>query len=259
MTYETILYDVEDGIGILTINRPKAMNAINAQLMTEALDGLTRMEKDPEVKVIIITGSDKVFAAGADIKEFSTMTAFEAREFIQLVHRTVFKIEDNNKVVITAVNGFALGGGCEMCLSSDIRIAADNATFGLPEINLGIYPGGGGTQRFPRLVGMGLAKEAILTGDFIPAQKMYEWGAVNHLVAPEEVLPFAKKLARKISKKPALAVRMAKSACNQSMNTDIKTGSLLEQEGFAMLFSTEDQKECMAAFMENRKATLTGK
>ncbi|MGE5415823.1 MAG: enoyl-CoA hydratase/isomerase family protein [Acidobacteriota bacterium] len=259
MTYETILYEVEEGIGILTINRPKAMNAVNAQLLIDTYDALEKMEKDPDVKAIIITGGDKVFAAGADIKAVMNFTAFEAREFIELVHKTIFKLEDNWKPVIAAVNGFALGGGTEMCLAADIRVAADNATFGLPEINIGIYPGGGGTQRMPRLVNMGRAKELVFTGDFFDAKKAYEMGLVNHIVPAEEVMATAKKIAKKLSKKPSLALRLAKSACNASMNTDIKTGSKLEQEGFAMLFASEDQKECMAAFAEGRKATLKGK
>ncbi|MGE5421817.1 MAG: enoyl-CoA hydratase/isomerase family protein [Ignavibacteriales bacterium] len=259
MTYETIIYEVEEPIGILTLNRPEAMNAVNLQLLTDSYNALCEMEADPAIKVIVIKGSENVFAAGADIKQFSTMNAFEAREFIQQVHKTIFKIEDNLKPVITAIRGVALGGGLEMCLASDIRVAADNATFGLPEINLGIYPGGGGTQRMPRLAGLGNAMEYVLTGDFFPATRAYEMGLLNYIVPAEEVVPTAMKLAKKISKKSVLAVRMAKSAVNRSMDTDIKTGSLLEQEGFSMLFASHDQQECMCAFVEKRKAVMNGK
>lgn len=257
--YETLIYEVEAPIGILTINRPKAMNAVNTQLLLDTLDALDKMDKDPEVKAIIITGGDKVFAAGADIKAVMNFTAFEAREFIELVHKTLFAIEDHHKPVIAAIQGFALGGGTEMTLACDIRVAAENATFGLPEINIGIYPGGGGTQRLPRLVGMGFAKELIFTGDFFDAKKAYEIGMVNYVVPPEEVMETAKKIAKKLAKKPPLALRLAKSACNMSMYTDLKTGCKLEQEGFSMLFASEDQKECMLAFTESRKANIKGK
>ncbi|MGE5370904.1 MAG: enoyl-CoA hydratase/isomerase family protein [Solirubrobacterales bacterium] len=257
--FETLLYEVADGIGILTINRPKAMNSVNDRLLEETYVALEMMEKDPAVKAIIITGGDKVFAAGADIKAVSEYNAFEARAFIDLVHKTIFKLEDNQKPTIAAICGFALGGGTELALACDVRIAADNATFGLPEISLGIYPGGGGTQRLPRLIGLGRAKELIFTGDFFPAQRAYEMGMINQLVPADQVMDAAKKLARKLTKKPPLALRLAKSAINASMNTDIKSGCRLEQEGFAMLFASADQKEGMGAFLEGRKANFQGK
>ncbi|MGE5396999.1 MAG: enoyl-CoA hydratase/isomerase family protein [Chitinophagales bacterium] len=259
MAYETIIVEIKDAIGIMTINRPKAMNAVNMQLLTETYDALCDLESNPEVKAIIITGGDKVFAAGADIKAMMNYTAFEARAFIEQVHKTIFKMEDNHKPLVAAICGFALGGGTEMALACDIRVVADNATFGLPEINLGIYPGGGGTQRMLRYAGLGRAKEAVLTGDFFDANKAKEFGLVNYMVPADQVMETAMKIAKKLSKKPVLGMMMAKAMVNNSMNTDIKTGCRAEQEGFALLFATEDQKECMAAFSEGRKATLTGK
>jgi enoyl-CoA hydratase len=259
MAYETIIVTKEEGVAILQMNRPKAMNAVNAQLLEETYVALDELEKDPEVKAIIVTGGEKVFAAGADIKAVMGYTAFEARNFIDLVHRTIFKLEDNWKPTIAAVCGFALGGGTELALACDIRVAAENATFGLPEINLGIYPGGGGTQRLPRIVGLGYAKELIFTGDFFDAKKAKEMGMVNYVVPADQVMETAMKLAKKLAKKPPLAMKLAKSAVNNSMNTDIKTGCRLEQEGWAMLFASEDQKECMGAFAEGRKATIKGK
>ena len=259
MSYQTILTSVDEGIGIIQLNRPKAMNAVDALLLGELLQALEEMEQDAETRVIIITGSDKVFAAGADIKAAVGLTPFEAREFLNLVHRTIFKIEENSKPVISAVCGFALGGGMELVMACDIKVAAENATFGLPEINLGIYPGGGGTQRLPRLIGMAYAKELILTGEFITGEKALEIGLVNYLVPAEEVLDTAKKVARKLASKPPLALKLAKNALNSSMNSDIKTGCQIEQDGWAMLFASEDQKEGMQAFLENRKPIFKGR
>lgn len=259
MEFKTIITSVEDGVGIIKLNRPKAMNAINSELLEECCVALDQMQADPEVKTIMAYGGDQVFAAGADIKNFLTYSPMEAWEFIDLVHKTIFKIEDNYKPVVAAINGFALGGGCELAMACDLRVAAENATFGLPEINLGIYPGGGGTQRFARFAGIGRAKEMVLTGNFFDGKRAYEIGLVNVLVPPEEVFETAKKLCKRLGKKSAMALRLAKQAVNNSFNTDIKTGSKFEQDGFALLFSTDDQTECMSAFVEGRKATLTGK
>lgn len=258
MAYETLIPSISDGIATILINRPKAMNAVNMQLLDELILVLDEMENNPDVKAMIITGGDKVFAAGADLKTFVTYGVFDAFNFVDKVHKAIFKIEDSNKPVIAAICGLALGGGTEVALACDLRVSADNATFGLPEINMGIYPGGGGTQRLPRIVGLGRAKELIMTGDFIDAKRAYEIGMVNYLVPSEQVMETAVKVAKKLSKKPPLALRMAKNSLNNSMNNDIKTGCRMEQEGFAMLFSTFDQKECMAAFAEGRKANITG-
>lgn len=257
--YKTILLHVEDGIGYLQFNRPKAFNAVNITLLDEAYEALCFYSEDPDVKVIVIYGNEQAFAAGADLKAVNGYNAFEARDFLDKVHRTVFAIEDNHKPVITAVRGLALGGGLELVLASDIRIIAENATLGLPEINLGIFPGAGGTQRFPRSSSIAIAKQYILTGDFFDAQTAYRIGLANEVVAAEEVMEKAKKFARKIAKKGPLALREAKHSINMSMNLDIKAGSRYEQLGWSMLFSSEDQKEGMAAFLESRKAEFKGK
>lgn len=258
--FETILVSFEEpNIGILQMNRPKAFNAVNVQLLNDSYEALVAMQEDPEVHVIIVTGNENAFAAGADLRAVAGYNAFEARNFLDLVHRTVFAMEDNHKPIVAAVNGLALGGGLEMVMASDIRVVADNATLGLPEINLGIFPGAGGTQRFPRNSSICLAKQYIYTGDFFDAATAEKMGLVNMVVPAAEVMDTAKKIARKISRKSPLAIREAKNAVNMSMNTDIKTGSRMEQLAWSMLFSSEDQKEGMNAFLENRKAEFKGK
>ena len=257
--YKTILAWVEDGVGYLQFNRPKAMNAVNDVLLAESTDALEAYSADPEVKVIIICGNENVFAAGADLKAVYPMNPFQARNYIDAVHKCLFAIEDNHKPVIAAVRGLALGGGLETVLASDIRIIADNSTLGLPEINVGIYPGGGGTQRMPRSVSICLAKQYIFTGDFFDAASAEKMGLVNMVVPADEVMATAKKMARRLSKKGMLSLREAKNAVNMSMNTDIKTGCRMEQIAWSMLFSSEDQKEGMGAFLENRKADFKGR
>lgn len=257
--YKCILAWLENGIGYLQFNRPKAFNAVNSHLLVEATDCLQNMSADPEVKVIIIHGNEQAFAAGADLKEVATKNAFEARDYIDKVHGCLFATEDNHKPVIAAVRGLALGGGFECALGCDIRIMADNATLGLPEINLGIFPGGGGTQRMPRNTSLGNAKQYIFTGDFFTAADAYRMGLANIVVPAEQVMETALKMAKKLMKKSPLALREAKNAVNMSMNTDIKNGCRMEQLGWSMLFSSEDQKEGMAAFAEGRKAEFKGK
>jgi len=257
--YNTILAWVEDNIGYVQLNRPKAFNAINETLLNESYEVMNLMSEDPEVRCIIIHGHENVFAAGADLKAVANYNAFQARNFLDLVHRTIYAIEDNHKPVIAAVNGLALGGGLELMLACDIHIVADNATFGLPEINLGIFPGGGGTQRMPRHTSICIAKQYVFTGDFFDAQTAYRIGLVNMVVPAAEVMDTAKKMARKISRKSPLALREAKQSVNNSMNMDIKTGCRAEQIAWSMLFSSEDQKEGMKAFLEKRKAEFKGR
>lgn len=259
VSYETILAWVEGGIGYLQFNRPKAMNAVNIKLLDEAYEVLTAYSDDSEVKVIIICGDENVFCAGADLVSVKEMNAFEAREFLDHVHRTQFAIEDNFKPVITAVRGLALGGGMEIILSSDIRIVADNATLGLPEINLGIFPGAGGTQRWSRSASICSAKLYIFTGDFFNAQEAYRLGLVNTVVPAEEVMDTAAKIARKLSRKSPLSLRAAKQAINNAMNLDVKSGCRAEQIAWSMMFASEDQKEGMGAFLESRRAEFKGK
>lgn len=258
--YQCIKAWVEDsGIAYLQFNRPKAMNAVNGQLLREATEAFNLMSEDPEVRVIIVCGDERAFAAGADIKEVATMTAFEARDYDDWVHRTLFAMEDNHKPTIAAVRGLALGGGFECVLACDIRIVADNATLGLPEINLGIFPGGGGTQRMPRNASMCQAKHYIFTGDFFTAEQALNMGLVNMVVPADQVMDTAVKIAKKLVKKSPLALREAKNAINMSMNLDIKAGCRAEQLGWSMLFASEDQKEGMKAFMEGRKAEFKGR
>lgn len=257
--FETVLSWVEEGIGYIQLNRPKAFNAVNAKLLDETYEILQAMETDPEVRVIIVCGNEKAFAAGADLKAVANYTAFEARDFLDKVHRTIFAVEDHHKPIIAAVQGLALGGGLELVLACDIRIVADNATLGLPEINLGIYPGGGGTQRMPRNTSICLTKQYIFTGDFFNGETAAKMGIVNMAVPADQVMENAKKIAKKLIKKSPLALREAKNAVNMSMNLDIKAGCRAEQIGWSLLFASEDQKEGMRAFLEGRKAEFKGK
>jgi enoyl-CoA hydratase len=257
--YETILAWVEDGIGFMKFNRPEVMNAGNALLTVEAAEVLDAFSVDPEVRVIIIQGDENVFCAGADLTEVANFNAFEAHDYIERAGRTIFAVEDNHKPVVTAVRGLAFGVGLEIVLASDIRIVGENVTCCAPEINLGIFPGAGGTQRMPRNMSIGLAKQYILTGDFFDAQTAYRIGIANMVVPTDQVMSEAIKMARKLMKKAPLALREAKQAINLSMSVDIKSGCKAEQEAWAMLFSSQDQKEGMKAFLENRKAVFQGK
>ncbi|WP_054693227.1 enoyl-CoA hydratase/isomerase family protein [Syntrophomonas palmitatica] len=258
--YKTMLVSFEDpGILTVTFNRPKAFNAVNSTFLDEIWEITVAAQEDPEVKVLVYTGAGQAFAAGADLKAVANYTAFEARDFLDKVHRAIFAVEDNHKPAIAAVNGLALGGGLEIVMACDIRIVADNATLGLPEINLGIYPGGGATQRMPRNTSICLAKQYIFTGDFFDAATAEKMGIVNMVVPQAEVVDAAKKMARKLARKSPLALREAKQAINMSMNMDIKSGCRIEQVGWSMLFASGDQKEGMSAFLENRKAEFKGK
>lgn len=255
---KTILAWQEEGIGYLQFNRPRAFNSINNEVLDEAITVLELFNDDPEVRVIIIAGSLRSFASGADLGAVMHYNVFEARNFLDRVHRCIFAIEDNHKPTIAAVRGLALGGGLEIVLACDIHIISENATLGLPEINLGIFPGAGGTQRFPRVAAINIAKEYIFTGEFFDARVAEKIGLANHVVPAEEVMETARKIAKKIARKSPLALREAKNAVNMSMNTDIKTGSRMEQTAWSMLFASEDQKEGMNAFSERRKPHFTG-
>lgn len=258
--YQTCLVSFEEpGIGVVQLNRPKAFNAVNVLLLEESFEIMEGFHLDPEVRAIVIKGNENAFAAGADLKAVKDYNAFEARNFLDKVHKTVFMIEDNHKPTIAAVNGLALGGGLEMVMACDIRIVADNATLGLPEINLGIFPGAGGTQRFPRNSSICYAKQYIFTGDFFDAATAEKIGLVNMVVPAAEVVDTAMKFAKKLCRKSPLALREAKNAINGSMNMDIKSGCRAEQIAWSMLFAGEDQKEGMGAFLENRRADFKGK
>ena len=257
--FKTLLFENQDGLGILTMNRPAALNALNAETMEELLELLSAIKADPTVKVLIITGAEKSFVAGADIKEMLPMTAAEGQAWGRLGQSVFSLIENLPQAVIAAINGFALGGGCELAMACDIRIASEKAKFGQPEVSLGIIPGFCGTQRLPRLVGKGIAKELTYTGDMIDAQEALRIGLVNKVTTPEELLPTAKAMAGRIMQKGLFAVQMAKVAINNGLNTDLETGSVLEATLFGVTCATEDKKEGMTAFVEKRKPVFPGK
>jgi len=257
--YENILFENNAGIGVITLNRPKALNALNYNMMKELDDLLDNIAQDDTVKVVIITGAgEKAFVAGADITEMQPLSALEGRKWGQFGQQVFAKIENLAQPVIAAVNGFALGGGCELAMACDLRIASDNAKFGQPEVTLGILPGFGGTQRLPRLVGKGRAKELIFTGDIIDAGEACRIGLVNKVTTAAELLDAAKALAAKIISRAETAVRLSKAAVNEGMDMDLDSGIAYEAEVFGLCFATKDQKEGMAAFVEKRKANFTG-
>ena len=250
MAYENIILEREEKLAVLYINRPKAMNALNKDTLLEIKDAVTAVNEDPAVELLIITGSgDKSFVAGADIAFMQNLSAMEAREFGALGQKVFRLIEAVEKPVIAAVNGFALGGGCELAMCCDFRIAASNAKFGQPEVGLGITPGFGGTQRLPRLVGPGMAKQLLYTADVINADEAFRIGLVNKVVQPEELLPEVKKIAGRILSKGQLAVRLSKAAANEGMQTDIDRAMSIEADAFGLCFATQDQKEGMTAFL----------
>lgn len=256
--YANLLYAVENEIGIITLNRSKELNALNSDTLLELERLLQQIESDEAVKTVIITGGGKAFVAGADIVEMQPLSAVQARTWVELGQRVFRAVEQLSRPVIAAVNGFALGGGCELALACDIRIASETAKFGQPEAGLGITPGFGGTQRLPRVIGTGRAKELLLTGAIIDATEAYRIGLVNMVAAPEVLLDAAKEMAQKINARAPVAVRLCKAAVNTGMEMDSASGIAFERDAFALCFSTFDQKEGMTAFIEKRKACFTG-
>lgn len=259
MSYQNLILEREENIAILYLNRPEAMNALNAELLKEMIVALDEVAEDDTIRALIITGVGKAFAAGADIKYMQSLNAVEGRSLAQLGQAAFMAIEILEKPVIAAVNGFALGGGCEIALASDIRLASEKAKFGQPEVGLGITPGFGGTQRLPRIVGEGIAKEMILTGDMIGAEEAHRIGLVNHVYSADELMDEAKKLAQRIASKAPVAVRLSKVAINKGMQADINTGMAIEADLFGMCFSTDDQKAGMTAFLNKEKVEFTGR
>jgi enoyl-CoA hydratase len=258
--YANLLFENEGGIGIITVNRPKALNALNKATMQELNSLLDTIAQDVTVKVVIITGSgEKAFVAGADITEMQSMSAIEGRNWGKLGQSVFNKLENIPQPVIAAVNGFALGGGCELSMACDIRIASEKAKFGQPEVTLGITPGFAGTQRLARLVGKGRAKELLFTGEVINAAEAYRLGLVNKVEAPEELMNVAKAMAQKIMANAQVAVQLCKAAVNEGLDMDLESGTAYEAEVFGLCFATSDQKEGMTAFVERRKANFTGK
>lgn len=259
MDYKNILLNVEEKVAVITVNRPNALNALNTEVLLELDSALDSLEKDQEVYAVILTGQGKAFVAGADIAEMKDKTIEEARAFSQLGSGIFRRIELMDKPVIAAVNGFALGGGCELSMACDIIIASEKAKFGQPEVGLGIIPGFGGTQRLPRIVGTKKAKELIFTGGTIGAEEAERIGMVNKVVPADELLTYAVEMAKTIASKGQIAVRYSKAVINRGIETDMNTGNAIEADLFALCFANGDQQEGMTAFMEKRKAEFKNK
>ena len=257
MSYRNVLVTREGAIGIVQLNRPKVLNALNFEVMSELVSALEELDRDESVKVIILTGGERSFAAGADLAEMSQATP------VDLVLGRRFELWDRirkiSKPIIAAVSGYCLGGGNELAMNCDLIIASETATFGQPEVNVGIIPGAGGTQRLPRVVGKYKAMEMILTGKSISADEAYSIGLVNHVVPPESLMKEARKIATDIASKPPISIRSAKEAILKAQDTTLEVGLEFERKAFYMLFATEDGKEGMKAFLERRKPTFKGK
>lgn len=258
--YNTLLLEVDNKIGILTINRPKSMNALNSELLTELEKVAEEIEKNEAIDVVILTGAgEKSFVAGADIKEMAEKTAIEGQIFSKLGNTAFKKISNLRQPVIAAVNGYALGGGLELALSADIRIGSENAVLGQPEVGLGIIPGFGATQRLSRTVGLAKAKELILTARNIKANEALEIGLLNQVVESEQLMGAAKEMADHILSNAPLGVQHAKKVIDEGYNMPLDQALTLEENTFGLLFSTEDQKEGMQAFIERRDANFKNK
>ena len=257
--YQTIRLEQQDGIAYLTICRPEVLNALNEEVLGEIEDVVIQLETAKEVKALIVTGEGRAFVAGADIGAQSVLDLEGGRSWGKKGSAIFRRLELLPLPTIAAVNGFALGGGCELAMACDMILASEKAKFGQPEVGLGITPGFSGTQRLARKVGKAKAMELILTGEMIRADEALRIGLVNQVVAPEELLPAAKKLAEKILKNGPLAVKYAKAAIARGLEVDLDSAIALENELFAMCFATADQKEGMQAFLEKREAAFTGK
>lgn len=253
MEFKNLVIEKRDTIGIIKLNRPESLNALNIETLGEIRDAVTSLNNDDEVKILIFTGEGKAFIAGADIKQMKDMNEEEAREFCSLGQKIFDLIENLDKPVIAAVNGFALGGGCELAMACDMRIASELAKFGQPEVNLGVIPGFGGTQRLSRLVGKGIAKELIFTGDIIDAHGALRIGLVNKVVAPEALLEESIAIAQKIAAKGPAAILIAKSVINRGLDTNLANGLAIERDGFVQCVASGEAKEGMDAFVSKRK------
>lgn len=259
MNFEYIIVElqIQPYTALIRLNRPKELNALNLQLMGEIRDALVSLDDRDDVRVIVITGNERAFAAGADIKQMAGRTAIDMLKIDQF--STWDTIRRTKKPIIAAVSGFALGGGCELCMLCDMIVASETAQFGQPEINIGVMPGAGGTQRLTRTVGKARAMEMVLTGKFISANEAKEAGLINSVVPVELYLDEALKMAASIAEKSPIAVQMAKESVLKAFDTHLQEGLYFERKNFYMLFATEDQKEGMAAFVEKRKADFKGK
>jgi len=258
-TFETILLEEAAGVVTLTLNRPDKLNAINPQMMADLHSAVTALSARPEVRALILTGAgEKAFAAGADIAAMADMTAARARTFAQVGHRVGALLETAHFPVIGAVNGFALGGGCELALTCDFLYASEKAKFGQPEVKLGVIPGFGGTQRLARRVGIGRARELCFTGEIIGAEEALRIGLVNGVTKPEELLTKVRAIATAIAERGPLAVASAKRVINAGADVPLATANELEVQAFSALFGSSDQKEGMSAFLAQKKPAFTG-
>jgi enoyl-CoA hydratase len=257
MQYENVIVARDGTVAVVTLNRPQALNALSYGLVKDLSLALQALDADDEVRVMIVTGGEKVFAAGADIKEMASLGPFDPPVIERLAFRD--RINDIAKPIIAAVSGFALGGGCELAMSCDIIIASETARFGQPEVNLGIIPGSGGTQRLTRILGKHRAMELILTGDFLTAVEAERLGLVNRVVPVELLLEEAQNMARKISAKPVLAIRAAKQAVLKAANAPLDEGLDFERKSFYLLLSSDDRREAMNAFLEKRRPVFKGR
>jgi len=259
MAYKNIIVEKKQGIGYLKINRPKALNALNMETLLELKKAIKDLENDTKIKVVILTGEGKAFIAGADIKEMANLTTLEAKKFSEIGHSLLSDFENSRLPIIAAINGYALGGGCETLLACDICIASKNAKIGQPEINLGIHPGFGGTQRLPRTIGAMKAKELLFTGRTIDADEAQRIGLVNMVVEGEKLMGKVEEIAGQIAKKSSVPTAFIKELVNKGMNIDLENANSLEISYFSSSFATNDQKEGMTAFVEKRKPSFEDK
>ncbi len=259
--YETIIYEVDGGIAQITLNRPDRLNAISYQLMGELDDVLTKIEESPEIRVVILTGGTKCFCAGADIKERTSKqaTSMEVYDNFHRSRRVFKKLENLPKPTIAAISGVAMGGGCELALVCDFRIASDTVKIGVPEVKIGVIPAAGGTQRLPRLVGAAKAKEMVFIGEPLDAKEAYRVGLVNKVVPVENLLEEARKWAAVLLERPPLTVKMAKAAINRGLEMSLDNALEYEAQCATLLFSTEDRLEGMRAFVEKRRPVFKGR
>lgn len=260
MEYKNILLAVENQVATITFNRPKVLNAVNREMMLELNNAVNKCKEDESMKAVILTGAgDKAFVAGADITESKGKSPREIMKFMELSHNTLRLMETMEKPVIAAVNGFALGGGVEISMACDVRFASDKARFGQPEILLGLIPGWGGTQRLARLIGIGRAKELIMSGEQITAQRAYEIGLVNRIFPAEQLMEETKKFTQRLAGMPSFAIKMAKYAINYGYDLALDNARNLEIQCVSQCFSTQDLKEGLAAFLEKRKPNFMGR
>lgn len=259
MSYSVIIVEKKDGIATITLNRPP-FNPLNSQVYKELAQAAADLNADQEVRAVIITGAgEKAFAAGADINEMKNLTPVEMYNFGRVSNHAYNSIENMRKPTIAALNGLTLGGGYELALACDLRLAADSAKFGFPEINLGIFPGGGGTQRLPRLIGVARAKEMMFLGDIIDAGQAEKFGLVNRVAPAGQLMAAAMNLAAKLARKAPVAMGLLKEAINTGMNTDLPSALELEGKSFIVAFASEDRQEGFSAFADKRQPNFTGK